>query len=180
MTFLNPTRPYSRPLLSFHPPVFITNFIIREAAEHFLASLSMQQRGLGPQDGGKSSSVMSESIWKSLQHAVAFLGRNDLHKFALDRDIDSLTKELDAMVWQLIQKKRLLGPYYMDTSVRIPGMACWDWWYPRLFYAGLCCFTLRMVSHNAHRPHQVWTVTYTQVNLYEKMHQLYLWLCTNI
>jgi len=79
----------------------------REAAEHLLSALSLQNagdaaRGLmvgssaaGPQpDGGIGG--MSQNVWETLKMAMYMLGRTDLaHRCETTRDLDAFRDEFD-------------------------------------------------------------------------------------
>ena len=52
----------------------------------------MQKRGLGPQG---HRSTMSHSIWKTLTLSLSFLGRDDLHSYAENKDLERLNKEFN-------------------------------------------------------------------------------------
>ncbi|XP_077998859.1 peroxisomal targeting signal 1 receptor-like [Glandiceps talaboti] len=64
----------------------------REAVEHFLTALNMQNRAKGPY-GEKS--VMSDNIWSTMRMAISLMGRNDLYEVADTRDLDRLNKEFN-------------------------------------------------------------------------------------
>lgn len=67
-------------------------FISREAAEHFLSALNMQNAGRGPQ-GVRSRSAMSSNIWATLRTTMTLLQRPDLYEAIDRRDLDLLNKE---------------------------------------------------------------------------------------
>ncbi|XP_072030881.1 peroxisomal targeting signal 1 receptor-like [Amphiura filiformis] len=62
----------------------------KEAIEHFLNSLNMQRRGLGPQG---ESSTMSSNIWSTLRMTLSLYGRPDLYKLADEKNLDGLNQE---------------------------------------------------------------------------------------
>ena len=68
--------------------LFCTRY--REAVEHFLAALNMQQRGIGPQG---ERSTMSQNIWSTLRMTISLLGRMDLYKATDDHDLSKLNDE---------------------------------------------------------------------------------------
>ncbi|XP_054715772.1 peroxisomal targeting signal 1 receptor-like [Uloborus diversus] len=65
---------------------------VKEAAEHFLLALNLQNAGRGPQ-GLRSKAAMSSNIWSILRTVMTLLKRPDLYE-AIDRkDLDLLNKE---------------------------------------------------------------------------------------
>lgn len=70
----------------------------REAADHFLVSLSFQAAGRGPKVGGdpghRDRSVMSENIWSSLRLSLGLLGKRELYPLVEEKNLEALTKML--------------------------------------------------------------------------------------
>jgi peroxin-5 len=64
----------------------------KEAVEHFLAALNLQQRSRGPQG---ERSVMSDNIWSTLRMAISLMGRIELHQACDSRDLDALNREFN-------------------------------------------------------------------------------------
>ena len=69
---------------------FDLTYSCREAIEHFITSLNMQRRGLGPQG---ERSTMSSNIWSTLRMTLSLHGRPDLYTMADEKDLDGLNKE---------------------------------------------------------------------------------------
>lgn len=67
-------------------------FLSREAAEHFLSALNLQNAGRGPQ-GMRSRSTMSSNIWSTLRTVMTLLQRPELYDAIDRRDLDLLNKE---------------------------------------------------------------------------------------
>ncbi|GIY16582.1 peroxisomal targeting signal 1 receptor [Caerostris darwini] len=65
---------------------------IKEAVEHFLLALNLQNAGRGPQ-GLRSKAAMSTSIWSTLRTAMSLLRRPDLYDAVDRKDLDLLNKE---------------------------------------------------------------------------------------
>lgn len=68
--------------------------LFREAIEHFLTALSLQQQAQDPSPlVPRGTAQMSESVWSTLRLAITFHGRNDLLGLVDARNLDALTKE---------------------------------------------------------------------------------------
>lgn len=63
--------------------------VIREAVEHFLTALHLQQQAKGVVSGSKELK-MSESVWATLHLAVSLAGRQELQKAVRERDLGTL------------------------------------------------------------------------------------------
>ncbi len=68
----------------------------REAVEHFLTALNLQQQSKGPKG---ESSQMSENIWSTMRMAVSLMGQPDLHKACDARDIQMLNQHFKIDTW---------------------------------------------------------------------------------
>jgi len=64
----------------------------REAAEHFLIVLNLQNSGRGL-NGQKSAVAMSNNVWTSLRLVISLMNRQDLHKYVDRRDLNNLNRE---------------------------------------------------------------------------------------
>ena len=62
----------------------------REAVEHFLAALNMQQKSRGPSG---TQTQMSQNIWTTLRMTLSLMGRSDLYPHCDNNDIDALSSE---------------------------------------------------------------------------------------
>ncbi|XP_035226649.1 peroxisomal targeting signal 1 receptor-like [Stegodyphus dumicola] len=64
----------------------------KEAAEHFLSALNLQNAGRGPQ-GKSSKAAMSSNIWSTLRTVMTLMKRTDLYQAVDNKDLDLLNKE---------------------------------------------------------------------------------------
>ena len=64
----------------------------REAVEHFLTALNLQNQADTP-TGMKSQ--MSEGIWSTLRLAILYLGKRDLLRLVDSKNLDMLIKEFN-------------------------------------------------------------------------------------
>jgi peroxin-5 len=64
----------------------------REAAEHFLAVLNLQNAGRGPK-GASSRTAMSNNVWTSLRMCLSLMGRQDMYGALERRDLAALNTE---------------------------------------------------------------------------------------
>ena len=64
----------------------------REAVEHFLTALNLQNQADTPA-GMKSQ--MSEGIWSTLRLAILYLGKRDLLRLVDSKNLDMLIKEFN-------------------------------------------------------------------------------------
>lgn len=64
----------------------------KEAAEHLLTALNLQNAGRGPQ-GTKSQIAMSYNIWSTMRMVMTLLKRHDLYNAVDAKDLDTLNKE---------------------------------------------------------------------------------------
>ena len=76
--------------LTLPPTLSHTHTFAREAIEHFLTALNMQQQADAPPG---TTSTMSESIWSTLRLAVSMHGRPDLLHLIEGRDLSELMRE---------------------------------------------------------------------------------------
>jgi peroxin-5 len=65
---------------------------VKEAVEHFLLALNLQNAGRGPQ-GMRSKAAMSTNIWHTLRTSMTLLRRPDLYDAVDRKDLDLLNKE---------------------------------------------------------------------------------------
>ena len=72
--------------------VIVTFFMYREAVEHFLTALNLQQQAKGV-GGGSKQAHMSESIWSTLGLAISLVGRPDLKEPVHSRNLNLLMRE---------------------------------------------------------------------------------------
>ncbi|RWS01190.1 peroxisomal targeting signal 1 receptor-like isoform X3 [Dinothrombium tinctorium] len=66
----------------------------REAAEHFLTVLNLQNAGRGPK-GVQSRAAMSNNVWSSLRLVMSLLGRQDLYDYVDRKDLHFLNNEFN-------------------------------------------------------------------------------------
>jgi peroxin-5 len=66
----------------------------KEAAEHFLAVLNLQNAGRGPK-GESSRTAMSNNVWTSLRMVLSVMGKQDLYGAVERRDLPTLNREFD-------------------------------------------------------------------------------------
>ncbi|XP_067128388.1 peroxisomal targeting signal 1 receptor-like isoform X2 [Centruroides vittatus] len=64
----------------------------KEAAEHLLITLNLQNAGRGPQ-GTKSQVAVSYNIWSTLRMVMTLLKRHDLYEAVDSKDLEMLNKE---------------------------------------------------------------------------------------
>lgn len=68
----------------------LSELIFREAVEHFLSALHLQERSRGPKG---ERSVMSDNIWSTLRMTLSLMGRTDLTAVCDSKDLPHLNKE---------------------------------------------------------------------------------------
>lgn len=62
----------------------------REAVEHFLTALNMQQRSRGPSG---QQTQMSKNIWSTMRMTLSLMGRSDLYSACESMDVGALNEE---------------------------------------------------------------------------------------
>ena len=62
----------------------------REAVEHFLSALNLQERSQGPKG---ERSVMSDNVWSTMRMTLSLMGRTDLSSSCDARDLTNLNRE---------------------------------------------------------------------------------------
>ena len=73
----------------------MVNLYCREAVEHFLTALHLQQPMDATQEIEQSQFDMSEKIWSHLRHALMNIDRGDLLEQVQSRDLKFLMKEFN-------------------------------------------------------------------------------------
>ena len=81
---------------SFTCHTFMVNALCcREAVEHFLTALQLQQPMGATQRHEQSKLDMSEEIWSCLRRALTNIDRGDLLEYVQSRDLKFLMKEFN-------------------------------------------------------------------------------------
>ena len=62
----------------------------REAVEHFLSALNLQEGSRGP---GGERAAMSNNIWSTMRMAIALMGKPELQQSCDNKDLSALNKE---------------------------------------------------------------------------------------